>query len=217
MYGPCFSSIVGGHPLRSPTRHRLGAPLPHQLADGTQAPPKVAFAFPEVSLAHSSTWGISSPFELLSPALGQVTNALLTRSPLSDRSRTVRLACIRHAASVHPEPGSNSPQKFFSLFRLLLSQISFDRAFVTSYHCSVVKVPPFPRSTCAPGERKYTIPAPRLSRSQAQKTDASLFPERTGFPAMPTVCCAQPPAALHPEPACQSRAHPRPLVLLFCQ
>ena len=23
----------------------------------------------------------------------------------------VRLACIRHAASVHPEPGSNSPQK----------------------------------------------------------------------------------------------------------
>jgi hypothetical protein len=25
----------------------------------------------------------------------------------------VRLACIRHAASVHPEPGSNSPQKIF--------------------------------------------------------------------------------------------------------
>jgi hypothetical protein len=27
----------------------------------------------------------------------------------------VRLACIRHAASVHPEPGSNSPQKIFTL------------------------------------------------------------------------------------------------------
>src|SRR5262249_11433910 len=25
-----------------------------------------------------------------------------------------RLACIRHAASVHPEPGSNSPQKIHS-------------------------------------------------------------------------------------------------------
>jgi hypothetical protein len=25
---------------------------------------------------------------------------------------SVRLACIRHAASVHPEPGSNSPHKF---------------------------------------------------------------------------------------------------------
>ena len=28
----------------------------------------------------------------------------------------VRLACIRHAASVHPEPGSNSPLSF-SIFR----------------------------------------------------------------------------------------------------
>jgi hypothetical protein len=26
-------------------------------------------------------------------------------------SLTARLACIRHAASVHPEPGSNSPKK----------------------------------------------------------------------------------------------------------
>ena len=26
---------------------------------------------------------------------------------------TARLACIKHAASVHPEPGSNSPKKEF--------------------------------------------------------------------------------------------------------
>jgi hypothetical protein len=36
------------------------------------------------------------------------TKVLLTRSPLSDRSRTARLACLIHAASVHPELGSNS-------------------------------------------------------------------------------------------------------------
>ena len=49
---------------------------------------------------------------------------LLTRLPLStDPSPSlvqalktslgyfVRLACLRHAASVHPEPGSNSPKK----------------------------------------------------------------------------------------------------------
>jgi hypothetical protein len=30
-------------------------------------------------------------------------------------SLTARLACIRHAASVHPEPGSNSPKKEFTL------------------------------------------------------------------------------------------------------
>ena len=40
---------------------------------------------------------------------------LLTRSPLSPKvqapSDPVRLACVKHAASVHPEPGSNSPTK----------------------------------------------------------------------------------------------------------
>ena len=36
---------------------------------------------------------------------------LLTRSPLSHprKDDTVRLACLIHAASVRPEPGSNSP------------------------------------------------------------------------------------------------------------
>ena len=41
---------------------------------------------------------------------------LLTRPPLDDYGvhkdgaiSRARLACIRHAASVHPEPGSNSP------------------------------------------------------------------------------------------------------------
>ena|SRR3990172_1347702 len=33
-------------------------------------------------LTFATTWGISSSFELLSPSSGQVTNALLTRSPL---------------------------------------------------------------------------------------------------------------------------------------
>src|SRR5205814_6767422 len=53
--------------------------------------------------------GISCRFQQLSPASGQVSYVLRTRSPLSDLHHPVRLACIRHAASVHPEPGSNSP------------------------------------------------------------------------------------------------------------
>ena len=60
--------------------------------------------------------GISSHFRLLSPSTRQVTHALLTRPPLeTDQIRRslnemfpVRLACVKHAASVHPEPGSNS-------------------------------------------------------------------------------------------------------------
>ena len=39
----------------------------------------------------------------------QVAHVLLTLSPLSPRREYVRLACLIHAASVHSEPGSNSP------------------------------------------------------------------------------------------------------------
>ena len=57
--------------------------------------------------------GFSIRFQKLSRAHGQVTYVLLTRSPLDLGKQAflplVRLACIRHAASVHPEPGSNSP------------------------------------------------------------------------------------------------------------
>ena len=54
--------------------------------------------------------GISTCFQVLSPSERQVVHALLTRSPLSKNrnSYSVRLACVRHAASVRPEPGSNS-------------------------------------------------------------------------------------------------------------
>jgi hypothetical protein len=37
------------------------------------------------------------------------THVLLTRPPLPYLRKGVRLACVRHAASVYPEPGSNSP------------------------------------------------------------------------------------------------------------
>ena len=57
--------------------------------------------------------GFSIRFQKLSRAHGQVTYVLLTRSPLDSEKQAflplVRLACIRHAASVNPEPGSNSP------------------------------------------------------------------------------------------------------------
>ena len=35
---------------------------------------------------------------------------------LGVEQQTVRLACVRHAASVRPEPGSNSPIKFIEAF-----------------------------------------------------------------------------------------------------
>ncbi|OIU71595.1 hypothetical protein BHE18_00195, partial [Rossellomorea aquimaris] len=59
--------------------------------------------------------GISPGFPELSQSYRQVTHVLLTRPPLIKGKlgfpKSARLACIRHAASVRPEPGSNSPIK----------------------------------------------------------------------------------------------------------
>ena len=58
--------------------------------------------------------GISSSFPEVFPTSGQVTHVLLTRPPLDSGScppGLARLACVKHAASVHSEPGSNSPLK----------------------------------------------------------------------------------------------------------
>ena len=116
--------------------------------------------------------GISSRFQLLSPCMRQVTHALLTRPPLEidqiHRSLNeifpVRLACVKHAASVHPEPGSNSHVKkfsrpvinwlnqmfiWFTVLRLFLYRNVRVLLFTTPwnslnlsrlFHCSVIKV-----------------------------------------------------------------------------
>ena len=70
------------------------------------------------------SYGISTSFPVLSRLERQVAHALLTRPPLSifeqARLYSVRLECVMHAASVHPEPGSNSRLKSFILAIYLL-------------------------------------------------------------------------------------------------
>src|SRR5690242_108186 len=69
--------------------------------------------FPPHTMQHEVISGIRPSFPGLSQSLRQVTHVLLTRSPLvyPRKGLTVRLACVKHAASVRPEPGSNSPTK----------------------------------------------------------------------------------------------------------
>ena len=89
---------------------------PHQLANDTQAHLLPDNSFDHCRMPCLVLCGISSRFQLLSPCNRQITHALLTSPPLSfhslDRSldpgNSVRLACVKHAASVRPEPGSNS-------------------------------------------------------------------------------------------------------------
>ena len=101
---------------RYPTNYLIGrGPLPKR--HGAFRPPHPLLRGP---LTPRSTWGISRRFQRLSPSSGQVTHVLLTRPPLgaiaSPEGETLghlaRLACVRHAASVHPEPGSNPPSNW---------------------------------------------------------------------------------------------------------
>jgi hypothetical protein len=83
-----------------------------------------------------SPCGIRLGFPGLSPAQGQVTHVLRTRSPL-DRSRRnspVRLACVKRAASVRPEPGSNSPMNLNSSNEQAFPLVQNSRCFPISLH-----------------------------------------------------------------------------------
>ena len=88
---------------------RLGGPLPRQLPNPTRAPLKAAEAF-----APQGTCGISLGFPRLSPTSRQVPTRY---SPVrhSRIATGVRLACVKHAASVRSEPGSNSQVEFPNL------------------------------------------------------------------------------------------------------
>ena len=107
---------MAGHPLRSATDRRLGEPLPHQLANQTRAhpiPPEfftLSHARPcayavlaAVSSCYPPVWG-RLPTRY-SPVRHSVTYSSVRKLP---SKCFVRLACVKHAASVHPEPGSNS-------------------------------------------------------------------------------------------------------------
>ena len=108
------------HPLRPAADRRFGGPLPRQLANQTRAHP----APPEFStLLHAklcayavlaAVSGCCPPVRgrlptRYSPVRHSVPYPFPRRGPVK---RFVRLACVRHAASVHPEPGSNSHYKF---------------------------------------------------------------------------------------------------------
>ena len=99
-------------PLSPATDRRFGGPLPRQLPNRTRA-----------HLCAINLWHGHHAMSVLHAVLASVsgrysphTGRLLTRySPVRHYAsvkqaspRTVRLECVMHAASVYPEPGSNS-------------------------------------------------------------------------------------------------------------
>ena len=77
------------------------------------------------AMQHRIPSGISRRFHRLSPGNGHVAHALRTLPPVAAMTlpprAAPRLACVKPAASVHPEPGSNS-----SLYIHFISQFDPD-------------------------------------------------------------------------------------------
>ena len=102
---------MADQPLSSATHRRLGGLLSHQLPNGIWAHLCPIKSFTAAPCGAVVIYRISSRFRLLSRWQRQVAHTLLTRSPLTfipEGNQSVRLACVKHAASVRPEPGSNS-------------------------------------------------------------------------------------------------------------
>src|ERR1700732_4638266 len=98
-------------------------------------------------------FGIRPSFPGLSRSAGQITHVLLTRSPLEylRRDLSVRLACVKHAASVRPEPGSNSPNKNSSINEVNLQSEIPDKTPLTG-----IKKRPYPHTGGARYGQKTT-------------------------------------------------------------
>ena len=113
---------------------RLGGPLPHQLANAPQVHPCSEPGAPLITVPCGSvTYPVLVSVSRNYP--GYMGRLPTCYSPVrhcfhgASSISTVRLACIRHAASVHPEPGSNSPFDLSSKMFLtsFLSRFCFSR------------------------------------------------------------------------------------------
>ncbi len=99
---------MAGHPLRPATDHRLGRPLPHQPANRTQAPLQAPPSQKALALRlHAVLAVVSHGYPPPKDRSLRVTHPSATDAK-AEAPTPVRLACVKHAASVRSEPGSNS-------------------------------------------------------------------------------------------------------------
>ena len=140
---------------------RLGRPLPHQLPNPTRAhpvPPEFFTLYHAIPCAYAVLAAVSSccpPVQGRLPTrYSPVRHSVFWNPPKSHPKSLVRLACVKHAASVHPEPGSNSLIKcvwfgqnnylaihsLFTVFKGQFLELKTFQEFSRLFHCSVIKV-----------------------------------------------------------------------------
>ena len=134
---------MAGRPLRPATDCRLGRPLPHQLANPTLAHP-IARGLTIPRFLFTDVCGISQSFDWLFPTTGKIPKHY---SPVRRSSAciatpvTARLACVRHAASVQSEPGSNSSvNNTFSLKQSRSQTLTCSRMNNWSFGTRIIKL-----------------------------------------------------------------------------
>ena len=95
---------------------------------------------------------------------------LLSRPPLAPprRKKPVRLACFRHAASVYPEPGSNSPSELSET--ILHTSKASEMASRRSTSGSSRSPPLF---DCQRAPRRRSVRSPSLERGRTSYQPAS--------------------------------------------
>ena len=119
---------MAGRPLRPATDRSLGEPLPHQQANQTQAPLQAHCCFNNCLDVEPLHYAVLAQVSLgYSPPKGRLPTRYSPgrHSTHPRRNFRVRLACVRHAASVDSEPGSNSQSKILghSTFRTFVRMI----------------------------------------------------------------------------------------------
>ena len=106
---------MAGHPLRPANDQSLGRPLPYQLANRARAPPSTPYGFESPNRSPRNVMRNSLRFPEDIPHrradYPRVTHPCAVRQYCIATAPRTRLACVKHAASVRSEPGSNSRLK----------------------------------------------------------------------------------------------------------
>ena len=163
---------MADHPLRPATDRRLGRPLPHQLANRTSAAPiaRGPFRSPAfLSPAHAVLANLSTGYPPQLDTFRCVTHPFATRHQGCPRA-AVRLACVRHAASVQSEPGSNSSVQSTKLAKKSISVQAphpFGHKAKTSYRASTSILAPPNQSHRASGSCPIRTKLARGTRQSA--------------------------------------------------
>jgi len=155
------SPSLADHPLRPATDRCPGRPLPHQLANRPRAPPRTLTV--QSHYRKCDICGISHPFGQLSPARGQVTHVLLSRSPL-----TPKCPFDLHVLGTPPAFILSQDQTLHRNCRCLsytLHVLDSRRSLgspLAPHHSSIVNVPPLadPPHSAFPQARIHILPNP---------------------------------------------------------